>query len=129
MGNKAGYGSPPERTRWRKGESGNPSGKRKKPVNFGNDLMAELAEPIHVTEGGKVRRITKQRALIKSLTAGGIKGNVRAANLLINLCARVIEGDPEGQERAELDAKDRKIVEDYLERQVQLRLAKKRGGE
>jgi hypothetical protein len=129
MANKAGYGSPPERTRWRKGQSGNPSGKRKKPANFGNDLMAELAEVIQLTEGGNVRRITKQRALIKALTAAAIKGNTRAANLLINCCARVIEGDLEGQARAELDAKDRKIVADYLEREVQRRLAQQRGGE
>ena len=129
MANKAGYASPPESARWRKGQSGNPSGKRKKPANFANDLMAELAEVIQLTEGGNVKRITKQRAVIKALTAAAIKGNTRAANLLINWCARVIEGDPEGQEWAELDAKDRKIVEDYLERQVQLRLAKQRGGE
>jgi hypothetical protein len=129
MTNKVGYARPPESARWRKGQSGNPSGKRKKPANFGNDLMAELAEVIQLTEGGNVRRITKQRSLIKALTAAAIKGNTRAANLLINCCARVIEGDPEGPARAELDAKDRKIVEDYLERQVQLRLAQQRGGE
>ena len=112
-----------------KGQSGNPKGRPKKPANFADDLKAELAEVIQVTEGGKVRRITKQRALIKALTAGGIKGNARAASLLINCCARVIEADPEGQAQAEIDAKDRKIIEDYLERQVQLRLAKQRGGE
>jgi hypothetical protein len=129
MANKAGYARPPESGRWRKGQSGNPCGKRKKPANFGNDLMAELAEVIQLTEGGNVRRITKQRALIKALTAAAIKGNTRAANLLIHCYARAIEGDPEGQAAAELDAKDRKIVEDYLERQVQLRLAQQRGGE
>jgi hypothetical protein len=129
MARKVGYARPPESARWRKGQSGNPSGKRKKPANFADDLMAELGEVIQVTEGGKVRRITKQRALIKALTAGGIKGNPRAAALLISWCARLIEGDPEGQARAELDAKDRKIFEDYLERQVQLQLAQQRGGE
>ena len=89
--------------------------------------MAELAELIQITEGRKVKRITKQRALIKALTAGGIKGNTRAANLLISLSARLIEGDPEGQARAELDAKDRKIVEDYLERQGAAARQAKRG--
>jgi hypothetical protein len=43
------------------------------------------------------------------------------------LCARFIEPDPAGQAQAELSAKDRKIVEAYLERQVQLRLAKQGG--
>jgi Family of unknown function (DUF5681) len=128
-GQKVGYRCPPESARWRKGQSGNPNGRPKKPANFADDLLSELAEFIQVTEGGKVRRITKQRALIKALTAGGIKGNARAASLLISWLARVIEGGPEGHALAEIDAKDRKIVEDYLERQVQLRLAKQTGGE
>jgi hypothetical protein len=129
MAKKVGYAIPPESSRWRKGESGNPSGRPKKPANLVDDLMAELAESIQITEGGKVKRITKQRALIKALTAGGIKGNARAAGLIMSLCARVIESDPEGQVQAELDAKDRKIIEDYLERQVRRRLAKQGGGE
>lgn len=129
MATKVGYRNPPEHARWRKGQSGNPSGRPKSPASFADDLMAELCELVQVTEGGKVRRITKRRALIKALTAGSIKGNARAASLLISLCARVIETDPDGQAQAELGARDRKIVEDYLERQVQLRLAKQRGGE
>jgi hypothetical protein len=40
--------------------------------------------------------MTKRRALIKALTAGSLKGNARAASLLISLCARVIEVDPHG---------------------------------
>jgi hypothetical protein len=129
MANKIGYGSPPEHSRWRKGQSGNRSGRPKSPGNFADDLLAELSELIQVTEGGKVRRLTKRRALVKSLTSASLKGNARAASLLISLCARVIEADPHDQARAELSARDRKIVEDYLERQVQLRLAKQGGSE
>ena len=124
-----GYKNPPAHSRWRKGQSGNPSGRPKSPGNFADDLMAELSELIQVTEGGKVRRLTKRRALVKSLTSASLKGNARAASLLISLCARVIEADPHGEGQAELSGKDRKIVEDYLERQVQLRLAKQGGSE
>jgi len=129
MVKKVGYGSPPEQSRFRKGQSGNPYGRPKRPAQFGDDLMAELAEVIQITEAGKVKRITKQRALIKALTAGGIKGNARAASLLMGWCAKVIEADPGvSAEAAALGAEDRKIVEDYLERQVQLRLARQKGG-
>lgn len=125
---KVGYKSPPEHSRFRKGQSGNPSGRPKRPADFGDDLMAELAEVIEIQEGGKRKRITKQRALIKALTAGGIKGNARAAALLMGWCARVIEREPDLQPDADLTAEDRKIVEAYLERQVELRLAQKKGG-
>jgi hypothetical protein len=89
--------------------------------------MAELAEVIEIQEGGKRKRITKQRALIKALTAGGIKGNARAASLLMGWCARVIEQEPDLSPTGDLTAEDRKIIEGYLERQVQLRLSQKAG--
>jgi Family of unknown function (DUF5681) len=126
---KIGYRRPPSHSRWRKGRSGNPTGRPKSAGNFADDLIAELSEMIRITEGAKVRRITKRRALVKSLTSASLKGNARAASLLISLSARVIEADPHGQAQAELSARDRKVVEDYLERQVQLRLAKERGSE
>ncbi len=71
---------------------GNPSGRPKRAANFADDLMAKLAEVIQVTERGKVKRITKQRVLIEALTAGGIEGDRRAANLLISWCG------PSGQD-------------------------------
>jgi hypothetical protein len=129
MARKVGYGNPPEHARWRKGQSGNPSGRPKKRPNFMDDLLTEMAEVIQVTESGKVRKITKQRALIKALTAGGIKGNARAASLLMAWCARAIEANPELQTPTEMSDADRKIVEDYLDRQVQLRLAQRKEGE
>ena len=127
MAIKVGYKSPPQHSQFRKGASGNPSGRPKRPAHFGDDLMAELAEVIEIQEGGKRKRITKQRALIKALTAGGFKGNARAAALLMGWCARVIEAEPDLQEQADLTAEDRKIVEAYLERQVELRIAQKKG--
>lgn len=129
MANRVGYRRPPERTRWRKGQSGNPTGRPKSAPSFADDLIAELSEVIQVTEGGKLKRMTKRRALIKALTAGSLKGDARATSLLFSLCARVIESHPDEQAQAEVSAKDRSIVEAYLERQLQLRLAKQKGGE
>jgi hypothetical protein len=124
-----GYKNPPEYSRWRKGQSGNRSGRPTSTANFADDLMAELSQLVRISENGRVRRITKRRALIKALTSNSLKGNARAASLLISMCVRFIEADSNHQAQAELSARDRKIVEDYLERQVQLRLAKRKVGE
>ncbi len=114
----------PEHTRYRAGQCGNPGGRPKRRASFFDELMGELSETIQITENGRTRRISKQRALIKAMTAGAIKGDTRAAALLMRWCAEMIDkrGDPAAPT---LSASDRKIVEDYLERQVQQRLAAK----
>lgn len=123
-----GYGSPPEHTRFKKGQSGNSKGRPKRRASFADDLTSELSEVIQVTEGGRLRRISKQRALIKAMTAGALKGDSRAASLLMRWCAQVIDANSDSNAAPALSASDRKIVEDYLERQVEQRLAAKNGG-
>ena len=61
--------------------------------------MAELDQVVEVTEGGRRRRLTKLRLLYKSLTNSAIKGDTRAANILITLSARVIEAGELDAER------------------------------
>jgi hypothetical protein len=90
---KVGYGRPPKANQFKPGKSGNPKGRPKGSLNLVNDLAAELSELITVREDGRTRRISKQRALIKSLLAKGIQGEVRAAAAVLALYARVnVEG-------------------------------------
>ena len=48
-------------------------------------------------EGGQARHISKQRALIKSLMAKALQGDVRATTALLALYARVISEPPEDE--------------------------------
>ena len=94
---KVGYRRPPRAKQFKPGKSGNPKGRPKGSLNLVNDLAAELSEQITVREGGQTRRISKQRALIKSLLAKGIQGEVRAAAAVLALYARVnVEGVDDG---------------------------------
>jgi Family of unknown function (DUF5681) len=66
-------------------------------LNLVNDLAAELGEQITVREDGRTRRLSKQRALIKSLLAKGIQGEVRAAAAILALYAKVnVDGIDDG---------------------------------
>lgn len=116
MNESTGYKRPPTATRWKKGQSGNPSGRRRGTLNLRTDLLAELSEVIQIQEGGSARKITKQRALLKSLAARGIKGDARAANLILNLIARLLENEPEASITVDLSAQDEAILHDFEQR-------------
>ena len=106
MTRPVGYKNPPEHTRWKKGQSGNPTGRAKGQRNLRTDLAAELRESVQISEGGVPRRITKQRALLKALTARGIGGDSRAANLILNLMMRLL--DPEADVPSRCSARGRR---------------------
>src|SRR5712691_10824972 len=94
---EVGYRKPPKTTRFKAGKSGNPKGRPKGSANLATDLSAELGEQITVREGGRPRRISKQRALIKSLMAKALQGDVRATTAVLALYARVISESPEDE--------------------------------
>ena len=52
-----------------------------KRVNIMDDLLLELQEQITVVEGGKSKKITKQRALLISLVTRSMRRNTTAFNL------------------------------------------------
>jgi hypothetical protein len=94
---EVGYRKPPEATRFKPGKSGNPKGRPKGSLNLATDLSTELGEQITVREGGRQHRISKQRALIKSLMAKALQGDVRATTAVLALYARVISEPSEDE--------------------------------
>ena len=56
MTRPVGYKNPPEHTRWKKGQSGNPTGRARGQRNLKTDLAAELSESDQISEGGVPRR-------------------------------------------------------------------------
>src|SRR5258708_6519795 len=85
-----GYKRPPERSRYRRGQSGNPRGRPKKPPSLKADLLCELAEKIQVQERGRTITVTKQRATLKALVASAARGETRATSVLIDLWQRLL---------------------------------------
>jgi hypothetical protein len=92
-----GYGRAPVHSRFKPGQSGNPKGRPKGSFNLATDLASELGEKIIVREDGQPRRVSKQRALVKSLMAKALQGDVKATAALLALYARVIVEHPDDQ--------------------------------
>lgn len=107
---QVGYKKPPPHSRFRPGESGNPEGRPKGAKNLETDLREELGERITVREGERQRRISKQRALLKSLTARAIKGDTKAASALLAMVLRVLAPTDSEAPEAPLSAEEREIL-------------------
>ncbi len=108
---EVGYKKPPPRTRFKKGESGNPMGRPKAAKNLKTDLMEELAERISLREGTTRKRVSKQRAMVKTLTAKAIKGDTRAASVILNMIYRLLEGETSVEDDAPLTGEERAVLE------------------
>ncbi len=114
---EVGYGKPPRHTRFQPGRSGNPRGRPKGTRNLKTDLMEELGEKILVREGEQSRRVSKQRAVVKTLVTRTLKGDARAASLLTSMMMRLLdtgEGAPEVTETLHDD--EREILQAFAGR-------------
>lgn len=111
-----GYKRPPRHTQFKPGQSGNPNGRPKGTRNLDTDLEEELSEKIIVNEGGRRLEISKQRSILKSLVSKALKGDTRAASILVNLKLGLEQSKPVDDRNASLDADDQAILEDYARR-------------
>lgn len=116
MTDRTGYKRPPVASRWKKGQSGNPSGRKKGSRNLATDLKAELQEMVVVTEGGKARKISKQRALVKSLVANAIKNDQKAMTNLLGLIGKQAGAGQQEEPTIDLTVEDKAIIANFLRR-------------
>ena len=112
---KVGYGKPPKATQFKKGKSGNPRGRPKGSLNLATDLTAELGENITIREDGRARKVSKQRALIKSLMAKALQGDVRATASVLALYARVIT-EPLPDDNQPIEADELQVLKRFAPR-------------
>jgi len=113
---EVGFGRPPRHTQFKPGESGNPKGRPKGTKNLATDLSEELAEKIVVNEGGKQLKISKQRAMIKSLLAKALKGDTRAATVLLKLLIDAEQATTKNAVVEALSEDDQAILARFAER-------------
>jgi len=113
-----GYGRPPVSTRFKSGQSGNPNGRPKGTRNLRTDLKEELAERIRLREGERDLKVSKQRAMLKALVAKALKGDSRAANVLLGLVIKLFELEPEPKADTSLATEDEEILERFLARRL-----------
>lgn len=82
---QVGYGSPPETTRFKKGQSGNPKGRPKGRLNVATLFVKTLRERVVINENGQRKTVTKLEAALKQLVNKAASGELRALRQLVEL--------------------------------------------
>jgi hypothetical protein len=121
---KVGRGRPPLHTRFKKGQSGNPRGPRRKDLPA--LLVAALDEPVVVTTGGESRRITKREAVIAQLVDKSAGADLCATKMLIDMLKDIEKraGVTPPPEKSPFTAADEEVFENLLARLRRTEIAK-----
>lgn len=113
---RVGYKKPPLEHQFKTGHCANRRGRPKGAKNLKTDLFEELRELVSLTEGGKAKRLTKQRIMVKGLLNKAMKGDIRAINAVLNMNLRLFGIDDEGSTPEEMSQEDEVMLALALKR-------------
>lgn len=82
---EVGYGRPPAHSRFKKGESGNPCGKRKGARSRVKELERFLNTTITVNEGGRRRQMRPMEIVRKKAFQLAAQGDIQAMKLMLEM--------------------------------------------
>jgi hypothetical protein len=119
---EVGYGRPPKQSRFQSGCSGNPKGRPGGTRNLETDLREELSERILVRVGDRGKKVSKQRAMLMALVARALKGDTRAAVVLLQMMAKLMPTEETiGASEAALSTDDQEILDRFIDRRIKAR--------
>jgi hypothetical protein len=77
-----GYGKPPKSGQFKRGVSGNPSGRPRKPTDPDSEWRRELSSKVPAIEKGKQKLITRSAAYKRQTMNKAIQGNTQAIRVV-----------------------------------------------
>jgi hypothetical protein len=75
---EVGFGKPPKRSQFKKGQSGNPKGRPKGSQNMATIFEKIVRQKVTITENGRSRVVSKAEAMFLQMVNKGLKGDVSA---------------------------------------------------
>ena len=86
---KVGYGRPPEQSRFKPGQSGNPKGRPAGRPNAKTMFERVIHKKVSVRQGENTREMPMFEAMVHAHAVKGVKGDARSAGLVFNLLPKV----------------------------------------
>ena len=84
-----GYRKPPQHSRYRAGQSGNPQGRPRGSKNLATLVHQALEEKVVVTEDGRRRKISKRQAIVAQLVNRSAQADLKATQILLGLMQEI----------------------------------------
>lgn len=106
---KVGYGNPPDHSKYKPGESGNPGGRPKGSKSWQTVFKNEIFSEIGLKEQGVELKVTKLEAFAKRLVSDALSGNPRALGELLRQINLHVS-DPSGAEVSDLPASEEDVL-------------------
>ncbi len=116
---EVGYCKPPEDTRFKPGQSGNPKGRPRGARNFRTVVRATLDEKVTLRDGERTRKVSVMEAIVRKCVNGALKGDPKAFSSLLQLIrpTGLMDEEPDTSANENLSAQDQAILDDFLVRQ------------
>ncbi len=112
---KVGYKCPPDHSRFKPGQSGNPRGRPKGAKSLAVLVRQALGRTVKLTERGQTSQVTVHEALLRRLIELGlVKGELRAIEKLLTLGQHFAEPEAPADER--LSSIDDAILAEFTKR-------------
>lgn len=110
---EVGYCKPPKEYQYKKGNSGNPNGRPRGSKNI-NSYFEELKKAkIAIKEDGEVKLVPGGKALALAMMKKALKGDVRAATLVIDIIQKIEARQTETTVKP-LTKSDQQILDEFL---------------
>jgi len=84
-----GYGRPPVHSRFKSGQSGNPSGRRRGAKNMNSIVREALTKKVTIREGDKIYKVTQFEAIMRNLAINAMKGDLKAIKTILVLMEHI----------------------------------------
>ena len=117
-GYEVGYAKPPTRTRFKPGQSGNPKGHRRGSRNLKTIIEEALNETVTIREGGRIRKLPKREALVRTLVNGALMKDAKSLQALLAMmrATGLIAEEPVALPAQELSPEDETLIAEFLRR-------------
>lgn len=119
---KVGYKNPPQHTRFRKGQSGNPRGRPKGAQNLVSIINDLLDKPVTVVVEGVKQQMSGRNALAFKIFEKALKGDPRAIEILREtdreVAHEVLKEQQRQDEVADSGKSDKEIIAHFLRNRI-----------